>query len=403
MENQTTRREFLKTSTLAVASGALLGSLPGLAFSAGPEAPDNRLMRHRFGVNYVPSQNWNFHWNDWKPDAIARDFDSIAALGADHIRVMVLWPWFQPNPTFVSPAHLDRLEELMRLAAARKLDVLPSIYTGWLSGYAFKPPYLENAPFYSDPKWRPVQALYLSELSKRLVPHPNFLGFDLGNEMNCCWSCNPDEGDSWMEEIFKQMRQLAPGRIHVNGADHNPWISVTTFSPQALLARQEIVPLHCYPYFMQAAKYGNFMQKSSTDLQAAFAALARSYGNDPRKPIWMQEFGMWNQNLPESDIPKWMEAAVTAGISGGVSWFTWWGSHDVHERYAFSPIEYQLGLITLDNKIKEQGKMFKKLADTYRGKPVVIPGKALPPPPAVRNLDASWKWMLDWMDYKPAV
>jgi hypothetical protein len=51
----------------------------------------------------------------------------------------------------------------------------------------------------------------------------------------------------------------------------------------------------------------------------------------------------------------------------------------------------------LDNQIKEQGRMFKRLADAYRGKSVVIPDKPLPPPPTQRTFEATWRWMLAWM------
>ena len=189
MENQINRRDFIKSSSHALASGTLLSGLPGIAPAA---EPDGRLMRHRFGLNYVPSQNWYYCWNDWTPDRIARDFDSIAAIGADHIRVMLIWPWFQPNPTVVSPAHLDRLEELLRLAAGRKLDVIVTLYNGWLSGYGFNLPYLQNEPFYTSARWATVQGLYLTEISKRMPAHPNFLGYDIGNEINCNWPCRPD-------------------------------------------------------------------------------------------------------------------------------------------------------------------------------------------------------------------
>jgi endo-1,4-beta-mannosidase len=391
------RREFVKSSSLALAAGTLLNASPEIICG---ETTETGLMRHRFGLNYVPSQNWYYSWNDWKPESTARDFDSIAAVGADHIRIMLIWPWFQPNPGAVSTAHLDHLDAMMHLAAQRKLDVLVTLYNGWLSGFAFAPPYLAKEPFYTSAKWEQVQELFLAEVSKRMTVHENFMGFDIANEINCIWSCEPADGDAWMERVFKQMHALAPGRIHVNGADENPWTGVTTFSPQALLTQQKIVPLHCYPHFMRAAKYGTFMQKPSTDLLGAFAALARSYGNAPGKPIWIQEFGMFNQDLQESDIPRWMEIAVTKAVAGGVSWFTWWGSHDIERRFRFDQIEYSLGLITVDNKIKEQGRMFKRLADSYRGKLVAIPDKTLPPPPAERTLDASWRWMLDWMEYK---
>ena len=82
MDNLKTRREFIKTSATVLSAGALLNGLWGNALG---ENSDDRLMRHRFGLNYVPSKNWYYCWNDWKPDDIARDFDSIAAIGADQI------------------------------------------------------------------------------------------------------------------------------------------------------------------------------------------------------------------------------------------------------------------------------------------------------------------------------
>ena len=395
------RREFIKSSSAALAAGAALGLVPGLAPAAPGAKSADRLLRHRFGVDYVPSRNWYFCWNDWNAAAIARDFDRIAEIGADHMRIMLIWPWFQPNPRMVSAAHLDRLDELMRLAAERQLDVLVTLYTGWLSGFRFTPPYLEKELFYTSPKWAAVQQFYLEEASRRLAQHANFLGYDIGNEINCCWSCKPAEGDAWMERIFQQMHTLCPGRIHVNGVDHNPWFNTTTFSPEALMAQQEMVTLHCWPFWTGAGKYGKHLDTPYTRLPAAMAALARSYGQAPRKPMWLEEFGACHAEMPEADVPRWLELAITAGLAQGISWFTWWASHDVDQRFDFNPFEYGLGLMTVDNRIKEQGRMFKRLADAYRNKPVVIPAASLPPPPAQRTSEATWKWLLEWMGWKP--
>ena len=128
------------------------------------------------------------------------------------------------------------------------------------------------------------------------------------------------------------------------------------------------------------------------------AALARSFGNAPRKPIWLQEFGVCNVEMPEADVPKWMELAVTSSVAEGISWFTWWASHDIDQRFEFHPFEYDLGLMTVDNQIKERGRMFKRLADNYRGKPVIIPTRTLPPPPLQRNPEATWEWLLAWIN-----
>jgi len=246
------------------------------------------LLRHRFGVNYVPSGDWYFCYNAWNPAAIARDLDGIVSLGADHLRLMVIWPWFQPNPTYVSQRHLDYLEQILALAAERQLDVLVTLYTGWLSGYHFNPPYLENEPFYTSPLWEQVQTLFLTEVAQRMQAHVNFLGFDLGNEINCNWQASTAAGDAWMQRRLSQMRALCPGRVHVNGVDHQPWFIRNTFSPQALVAQQEIVTLHCWPFWSGSGQYGGPLEVPYTHLAAGMAALARAYGNAPQKPIWVE-------------------------------------------------------------------------------------------------------------------
>ena len=108
----------LARAALAAANPETLGG-PNLRDSVG---------HHRFGVNYTPSHNWWFCWNDWKIDPIKRDLDAIAALGADHLRIMLVWPDFQPNLTWVSNAHLERLGELLFAAqhVAAEIGVKPS-------------------------------------------------------------------------------------------------------------------------------------------------------------------------------------------------------------------------------------------------------------------------------------
>ena len=376
---------------LAMATSLALAAGTTRAQSADP------LLTHRFGVDYVPSHNWYFCWNDWNAGAIARDFDAIAGLGADHMRIMLIWPYFQPNPALVSAVHLDRLDELMRLAADRHLDVLVTLYTGWLSGFKFTPPFYGVEPFYTSDRWRAAQFVYLDAVAGRMKVHGNFMGFDVGNEINDCWACTTDVGDPWMADILGRMNAALPGAIHVNGVDNQPWFREDSFSPQALVAAQKIVPLHCWPYWTGAGDRGGPLDKPYTHLPAAMAALARSYGAAPQKPIWIQEFGVCDIEMPAKAIPIWMETAITAAVAEGVSWFTWWSSHDVDRRFEFHPFEYELGLLTVDNKVKPRGETFRRLASAYRGKPVVMPKRDILPPPQVRTIDATWAWLLAWM------
>jgi len=92
---------------------------------------------------------------------------------------------------------------------------------------------------------------------------------------------------------------------------------------------------------------------------------------------------------------------VLAAIEQGVSWFSYWDSHDVDRKFQFNPVEYSLGLLTNEGRIKDQGRVFQQLAAAYRGKQVVFPAAALPSPPTDRTLDGTWQWILNWLGWTP--
>ena len=177
------RREFLVTS-----AGAAAASNAGIVSALAAATPALDLNRHRFGVNYTPSHNWWFCWNDWDPSPIQRDLDAIAALGADHLRIMLVWPFFQPNPKWVSTAHLARLDQLLTLMAQRNLDALVTVFTGQLSGWYFLPPFNRLSDgFYTTELMWDAQELFVRALAATMKPHANIIGFDFGNELNTCW------------------------------------------------------------------------------------------------------------------------------------------------------------------------------------------------------------------------
>ena len=402
MSPEMNRRNFL-ASTAAVA-GAI--ATQQAAFASAPAAPAEAptagldVNRHRFGVNYTPSRNWWFCWNDWDAAPIRRDLDAIAALGADHLRVMLIWPFFQPNPKWVSPAHLERLDQFLGFMGERKLDALVTVFTGQLSGWFFLPPFnrLSNG-FYTDAIMWDAQELFVRALARTMQPHSNLIGFDFGNELDTCWSAPMSDGDAWMRKMFALMESALPGHLHVNGIDHAPWFEDNTFSPRALVADQRMPVMHCYPYWTGAMKYGGAMDPPSVKLLAAMAALIRSYAGTRQKPVWAGEFNTCIKELPEEGQAEWLEKAVLAAIDEGVSWFSYWDSHDVDRKFAFNPLEYSLGLLTNDGRVKPQGRVFKQLADAYRGKPVAFPSSALPAPPTHRTQDATWRWILDWLQW----
>ena len=226
----------------------------------------NALDRHRLGVNYTPSHNWWFCWNEWDTGPIERDLDAIAELGADHLRIMLIWPYFQPNLTWVSSAHLDRLNQLLALMSQRNLDALVTAFTGQLSGWFFLPPFNKPDPaLYTDSELWNAEELLIRQLARVMQSHSNIIGFDFGNEMNTCWHAPTPIGDAWMAKMFSLMNSVLPQGLHVNGVDHHSWFLPDTFSARALAAARFPV-IHAYPWWAEALKYGGPMDPPSTKI-----------------------------------------------------------------------------------------------------------------------------------------
>lgn len=357
--------------------------------------------QHRFGVNYTPSRHWYFFWNDWDGDAVTRDLDAIAALGADHIRLMVMWPYFQPNPSYISRAHLDRLVLLTELAEGRGLDVCVTLLNGFLSGYRFIQDFVENDNFYTSASNDAVIEQYMRAVADTLSERPNILGFDLGNELNCAWTTKDTAAaDRWMDRWLTLAESLRPDGVHVNGVDHGPWMRSETFSAEALACRQRIISLHTWIEFTGARRRGGPFDPCCTQLLPAMAALARSFAGDAERPVWVQEYGASESWMEPAEIPRFLVESTRAGIDGGVAWFTWWASHDLSRDMRFAELEYSLGLLSVDNKTKPQAKAFRELAAAYRGKPVEIPtaNPVLSPPSADRDVDSTWRWLNNWIE-----
>lgn len=406
------RRRFLATGTgaaLAIRWASAEAALPGATSTAetteSVARPDasigNRTDQHRFGVNYTPSHNWWFCWNDWDTDPIKKDLDQLASLGLDHLRIFPIWPFFQPNATYVSSAHLDRLNQLLTLMGERNMDAVVTIFTGQLSGQYFLPPFAKSKDhFYTDPQMWSAQELMIKETAKVLRAHENIIGFDFGNEMQSCWQDTQTVGDAWMKKMFALMNAELPKGLHVNGAGPDPWFDPNTFSPEAM-ASYPLPVMHAYPHWSGALRYGGPMDPPSTKLLTAFAALIRSYARNPQKPVWAAEYNTCIESMPEKQQAQWLETATLGAIESGVCWFSFWDSYDTNRKFKFASLEYSLGLFTNDRRLKEQGRVYKELAAAYRGKPVRIPKASLPEPPAELTFATTWNWLNNYIGWVP--
>lgn len=322
----------------------------------------NRQQRSvRFGVNYTPSRRWYYCWNDWSLDEIEADLDAIASLGVDHLRLQLIWPSFQPNATWVSPGHLDRLRQFMAASAAREIDVLVTLLTGFLSSYVFLPPFVRaKQKVFTDGRVFEAEVFFAREVLSAVADAPNFMGLDVGNEINCLAHDLPtDAGDDWARRFTAAVQPHTRGRPIVNGIDHTPVFAGTTFSMDHLANDYPFISLHTWPKFTGALGKGALDDAPNTHLTAFCTDLIRLYADDPARPVWIQEFGACDLWGSTDQQQAFMAGAIENGIHHGASVFTWWCSHDKTRDVTFPDTEYVYGLFTPDNEAKP-------LAGTYR-------------------------------------
>ena len=90
--------------------------------------------RFRVGVNYWPARTAMAWWSSFDQDEVAADFARIAAAGLDSVRLFLPGRRSNPRRARSIAAMLDRLATVADLAGRAGLAVMPTLFTGHMSG-----------------------------------------------------------------------------------------------------------------------------------------------------------------------------------------------------------------------------------------------------------------------------
>ena len=335
----------------------------------------------RFGANYVPSKKWSYAWLDFNKDEIREDLVAIRSLGMDHIRIHLIWQYFQPNINYVSEKMLDNLHVLLDIADENELDVEVTVLDGWLSGYMFMPVwtrgyYLDDYNIFTSPKMIDAEKFLFKEIANKIGNHKRFMGFDLGNEV-CVMqqgqsAVSTEQADAWQSEMMQFVNEIAPNKIHVNGVNHGPWFSDFSFSKKSLSNVGSVTSIHSWILFTYAMELYKPLETGCIHLMEFGVELAKAYSDDVNRPVWIEEFGITKTWTDEKNIPEFIEKTIIETLSCGNVWgFTWWCSHDIEKKYkGFEPLEYELGLFDVNNKIKPSGEKIKEVILNIKANPI---------------------------------
>ncbi|MFI1798186.1 glycosyl hydrolase [Streptomyces sp. NPDC020379] len=333
----------------------------------------------RFGVNYTPTRGWFHHWLDFDLDDIRADLDSIAALGLDHIRVFPLWPVFQPNRALIRPRAVEQLVSLVDAAGERGLDVAVDGLQGHLSSFDFVPSWTttwHRRNLFTDPQVVTAQEEYLAALAGALAGRPNFLGMTVGNETNQFSGdphpdpdrIRPGEAERWLRRMLAACEKAAPGRTHLHASYDVAWYDgAHPFTPAHSARLGAMTAVHSWVFNGTAQRHGP--RGTATEHHAAYLIeLSKAWAEDPARPVWLQEVGAPAPHIAPGRAAAFTEATVLNALDCTGLWgITWWCSHDVDRALAdFPELEYGLGLLTNDRRVKPAGETFARLAREYR-------------------------------------
>ena len=215
-------------------------------------------------------------WSQFDPSEVATDFARIAACGFDSVRVFLTWEDFQPDPNDVDRTMLDRLVDVANLAGDSKLSLIPTFFTGHMSGVNWIPAWalggsdgddrfrviaggrvadvgLRN--WFTDTAVGDAQAALAAQTVAALRGHEAVWAWDLGNEnSNCVIPPTSVSGEEWLARTAAAIRSsddraLVTIGLHMEDLEENRGLG-----PREAAASCDFLSMHGYPIYASWAE-----------------------------------------------------------------------------------------------------------------------------------------------------
>ncbi len=343
-----------------------------------PRSDAPRFETPRFGANYTPSQDWMFQWMGIDADVVRADFEALAGLGLDHVRVFPLWPVLQPNRTLIRRKALDDIALVADIAAEFELDIAVDVIQGHMSGFDFVPAWLVNwhdGNMFTDEKAIQAQAALVAAVYDAVRDKPNLIGLTLGNELNQFQLPNPAAMPAesaqithWLESLLGAPRDRDPRHLIAHSENDHLWYrDGHPFLPEHASRLGDVTTVHSWIFNGTAARYGGLSSPSVRHAEWMIE-LSKAFATDPQRKVWLQEVGAPSMNLADDEMPEFATRTVEAALTTeGLYGITWWCSHDVSRSLGdYKDLEYSLGLLDTENVVKPLGRRFAELVAQAR-------------------------------------
>jgi endo-1,4-beta-mannosidase len=214
-------------------------------------------------------------WSAFDRAEVAADFARIAGSSLDSVRVFLTWEDFQPAPDEVDRVMLERLITVADIAGELGLALVPTLFTGHMSGVNWIPAWalggsdgddrfrvvsggriveagLRN--WYADPAVADAQALLAAEAASALARHEAVWAWDLGNEnSNCVIPPSRASARTWLARMTSAIRSADETALVTVGLHMEDLEEDRQLGPREASDACDLLSMHGYPIYARWA------------------------------------------------------------------------------------------------------------------------------------------------------
>lgn len=335
--------------------------------------------KHDFllGVNYWPARQGLQWWEQFTPEPVSYDLELMRKMGLNCVRVFLRWQDFQTAPDRINEQKLEHFDQVLALARFNGLGIIPTLFTGHMSGENWDVSWRGERSPYNDPCILRAQLHLIHRLGKRYGQERTVIAWDLANEHDNFVSV-PDSPTGWLwaHLLTRELETVASQPVLL-GTHITSFTRRDSFRFCDLGELHNELCVHPYPMYSDLCP-GPPSEPPATYFPSYCIKLARGLGG---RPGFLEEFGISTTTVAEKEAEQYfrvvLPSALAAGATGALAWC--FADFDIPDRLPYATTPYEIGFgLTRAGKLKGPGRATAEFASGLKK----FPWKNLKPAPA---------------------
>jgi len=331
-------------------------------------------------------------WSRFDAAEIDEDFARMASLGLEVVRFFLTWETFQPAPLELNARAADDFVTLLDRASAHGLRVMPTLFTGHMSGVNWLPEWTLDRRTGPHPRFRTIaggrtvpygigdfytgelleaQRFFARAIGERARDHAAILVWDLGNEFsNLRAPQRPADAAHWAAALAHDLADAS--NLGTTAGTHGEDLSEDRAIRLSSLCEPLVFgTMHGYPAYSTFARgpADPEVVPFLYDFSGAFAAkriFFTEFGT-PVAPEGMQRIGAM-PGLDDEAGGRYARAVLPRLLERGALGGMWWCWTDyapdlaAEPPFDLAPHEFHFGMVRQDGSERPVAQAFADFA-----------------------------------------